>query len=52
MLKRYIEVINKQSENVFGAKPKGVLSAYSVFALACAVLPIAALLAMLIMKLF
>jgi len=52
MLKRYLEILNEQSEHVFGVKPKKVLSLYSIFTLVALVLPIAVLITVLIMKLF
>lgn len=52
MLKRYLKTLNEQSEQVFGVKPKKALSLYSIFAIASLVLPIAALITVLIMKLF
>ncbi len=52
MIKRYLEILNEQSRNVFGVKPKKVLSAYSLFTIASIILPLTALALLLIFRLF
>ncbi len=52
MFGRYRKRLDTQSRNVFGVGAKGVLSAYSLFTALSIVLPLAALLILLIVRLF
>ena len=49
---RYMKRLDTQSRNVFGVGAKGALSAYSLFTALSIVLPLAALLILLIIRLF
>lgn len=52
MIRKYIDIIKNQSEDVFGIKAKKTLSIYSVFSVASVVVPIVIVFFLLISKFF
>lgn len=52
MLRKYIDIIKNQSEDVFGIKAKKTLSVYSIFSVASVIIPLLIVFLLLINKIF
>lgn len=52
MLKRYLKIIKDQSEDVFGVKARKTLSVYTIFSVACVILPLIIVFSLLVNKIF